>query len=182
MSTLLGNAITFLDSIGFFDVVLPFLLVFTLVYGILEKTKLLGTEDRKPKKNLNAMVAFTIAFFVVAASNIVTAIKTSLPWVMLILVIFISLLLLTGIFAKDEEFDLFTKYPKFKNWILVFVVLAVVAIFLSAFNYLQPLLNYVQGGAGSNVGSALVLLLVVGAAMWYIVSNNATEESGKNSK
>ena len=181
MGTLLGNAIAFLDSIGFFDVVLPFLLVFTLVYGILEKTKLLGTEDKKPKKNLNAMIAFTIAFFVVAASNIVTAIKTSLPWVMLILVIFISLLLLTGIFAKDEEFELFSKYPKFKNWVLGFVVLEVVAIFLSAFNYLQPLLDYVQGGAGSNVGSAVVLLLVVGAAMWFIIGNKSEESGGKKS-
>ena len=55
--TVLGGAVDFLQDFGFFDVVLPFLLVFTLVFGILEKTKIFGTEkvgDKEyPKKNIN---------------------------------------------------------------------------------------------------------------------------------
>ena len=63
--------IGFLDKIGIYDVVLPFILVFTIVFVILEKTRVLGTEtiEGKPytKKNINAMVAFVIAFFVVGS-------------------------------------------------------------------------------------------------------------------
>ena len=44
MVTPLNNAIEFLREFGFFNVVLPFLLVFTVVFGILEKTRLFGTE------------------------------------------------------------------------------------------------------------------------------------------
>ena len=39
------EVIQFFDGIGLFDVVLPFLLVFTIVFAIFEKTKVLGTEE-----------------------------------------------------------------------------------------------------------------------------------------
>src|SRR3989344_2060049 len=64
-ATVLGDAVKLLQDFGFFDVILPFLLVFTVVFGILEKTKIFGTEGEKghPKKNIDAMVAFVIAIF-----------------------------------------------------------------------------------------------------------------------
>ncbi len=43
--TVFRSAISFLNDIGLYDVVLPFLLVFTLVFAILEKTKLLGMSE-----------------------------------------------------------------------------------------------------------------------------------------
>ena len=62
--TVLGNVVAFFDRLGVYDVVLPFLLVFTVVYGILERSKVFGTqggndgEEGSTKKNLNAMVAW----------------------------------------------------------------------------------------------------------------------------
>ena len=51
------GVISFLNTLGVYDIILPFLLVFTLVFAILEKTKVLGTEkvgDKTiTKKNLN---------------------------------------------------------------------------------------------------------------------------------
>jgi len=96
MASILTDALVFLESFGFFDVVLPFLLVFTLVFAILEKTKILGVNDdtaKTAKKNINAMVAFAIGLFVVLATQVVQVIKESLPLVALVLVIIISLLL-----------------------------------------------------------------------------------------
>ena len=62
--------IEFLDKIGVYDVILPFLLVFTAVFSILEKTRILGMEtiDGKEytRKNQNSMLAFVMAFFFVA--------------------------------------------------------------------------------------------------------------------
>jgi len=108
--TVLGGAIELLEDFGFFDVVLPFLLIFTIVFGILEKTKIFGTEEyhgkEVPKKNINAMVAFVIAFFFIAAKEIVNSIKESLPIVGLFLIAIISFLMLVGSFASSkEEFD-----------------------------------------------------------------------------
>ena len=83
----LEGSLEFLEAFGFFNVVLPFLLVFTLIFAILEKTRILGTEDGKSRKNLNAMLSFVFALFVVATKEIVLAIRGSLPQVALILII-----------------------------------------------------------------------------------------------
>ena len=70
--------IGFFDKVGIYDVVLPFILVFTIVYAILEKTKILGTEEiegiKYTRKNLNAMTAFVVAFLVVASSKLVAVV------------------------------------------------------------------------------------------------------------
>ena len=62
------GVISFFGDIGLYDVVLPFLLVFTIVFAILEKTKVFGVEEIEGKKytrkNLNAMASFVIAFLV----------------------------------------------------------------------------------------------------------------------
>src|SRR3990167_8357987 len=100
----LQNAIQFFKEFGLFDVVLPFLLVFAIIFAILEKTMVLGSEGKgdsaKPKKNLNAMVAFVVAMLVVATNKIVTAINEALPNIVLIIVAFVAFLLMIGVFMK----------------------------------------------------------------------------------
>ena len=44
MASTFREVLLFFEQIGIYDVVLPFLLVFTIVFAILEKTKLFGTE------------------------------------------------------------------------------------------------------------------------------------------
>jgi len=85
----LQNAINFFRDFGLFDVVLPFLLVFAIVFAILEKTRILGNEgsgDKAvPKHSLNSTVAFVVALLVVATNKVVTAINAALPNVVLLL-------------------------------------------------------------------------------------------------
>ena len=56
--TVLGGVIGFFQRIGIYDVVLPFLLTFTIVFAILEKTRVFGVEKIEgadyPRKNLNS--------------------------------------------------------------------------------------------------------------------------------
>ena len=58
--------INFFGELGIYDVVLPFLLVFTIVFAILEKTKVFGMEEidgkKYTRKNINAIVAFVVSF------------------------------------------------------------------------------------------------------------------------
>ena len=67
------GAIVFLEKLGVYDVVLPFLLVFTIIFAILEKTRILGVEkvggQDLTKKNLNSIVAFVVAFLVIASTT-----------------------------------------------------------------------------------------------------------------
>ena len=50
VSTFRG-ALEFFEDIGIYDVILPFLLIFTIVFAILEKTKVFGTEEIEGTKN-----------------------------------------------------------------------------------------------------------------------------------
>jgi hypothetical protein len=44
MASTLSNALEFFRDFGFFDVLLPFLLVFTVVFAVLQKTEVLGKD------------------------------------------------------------------------------------------------------------------------------------------
>ena len=44
MVSAFGGALDFMNKVGVFDVVLPFLLVFTLIFAFLEKTKVFGSH------------------------------------------------------------------------------------------------------------------------------------------
>src|SRR3989338_8397069 len=101
------GAISFLEKIGVYDVVLPFILIFTIVFAIFEKTKVLGVEKigghEYSRKDLNATVSFVIAFLVVASSKLVTIINESLGKIVLLLLISICFLLLIGSFYRYDE-------------------------------------------------------------------------------
>jgi len=178
MASTLGNAIAFLQAFGLFDVILPFLLVFTLVFAVLEKTKIFGTEgkDGQSRKNLNAMVAFSIAFFVTASVNIVTAFQVALPWVSLVLVVLISFMLLSGVFFKESDFDFFAKFKKTTGWLMGAIALVILFIFLAAFGLTDYILGFFQGGSGALVTSIILILLLI-AAMWYAIGPK--KEEGK---
>ena len=53
--------LTSLESYGLLDALLPFLLIFTVIFAIMQKTKFLG----EGKKNFNVVIALVIALIVV---------------------------------------------------------------------------------------------------------------------
>ena len=100
------DTLLFLDGVGVYDVVLPLLLIFSIVFAILEKTRVFGLEkvgDKEvTRKNINAMVAFCTAFFVVASSQLVATINKLIADVSLIIVTFVMFMLMIGVFSSDK--------------------------------------------------------------------------------
>jgi len=65
MAAYISDFIYYLQGVGVYDYVLPFLLVFTIIFAILEKTKLFGTEqDGRAKTNINTILALVIGLIV----------------------------------------------------------------------------------------------------------------------
>jgi len=90
---------------------LPFLLMFFIVFAVLEKTKLLG----EGKKQLNALIAFVIGLIFVSAvyptlvvSNLILFLTVA------IVVVFVALLLWGFVFGEKEEF----KIKGWMRWVL----------------------------------------------------------------
>ncbi|MEM1988457.1 MAG: hypothetical protein QXR30_01975 [Candidatus Woesearchaeota archaeon] len=129
-----SNSLYFLGRLGFFDVILPFLLIFTLLYAVLERTNILGYIEKGQtvrKKNLNAIVAFSIAFLVIASAKAVSFIVSFIPKIMLIFVIVSLLVILAASLYGFSGEDQFKIDPKYRKWFLVAVLTsAFVILFL----------------------------------------------------
>ncbi|MBU4242245.1 MAG: hypothetical protein KKA65_00880 [Nanoarchaeota archaeon] len=179
MATALGSAMDFLKDFGFFDVILPFLLVFTIVFAILEKTRIFGSEeiDGKPypKKNLNAMIAFVMGFFVVAARQVVESLQVSLPNVALVLIIAVSFMMLAGSFMGDETFSFKGKWAQFLTLIMF---IAVVLIFLNSLGWLDVIIDFINKYTGEVLVPA-VLIIVILLAIFFVVGGKPKAEEKK---
>lgn len=181
--TVFGGVVQFLDRLGVYDVVLPFLLVFTIVFAILEKTRVLGIEkaggEEFTKKNLNAIVAFVIAFLVVASTTLVRAINEVLANVVLLLVLVISFLMLVGVFFGTKEFTL-TEHPGWTRFFMVLIFLAIVVIFLQALGWLTIAIGFILLTPDFEWVATVVLLVFIIAFMWYVTREQSHGHGGEH--
>ncbi len=168
--SLFRGTIEFLDQVGMYDVVLPFLLVFTIVFAILEKTKIFGINKvngkEVTKKNLNSIFAFVLSFLVIASTRIVSIINETLASVVLLLILAISFMLLVGSFYGDKEFSL-ENSPGWIKFFMIFMFVGVVLIFLNSLDWLAPIISFITKMDGE-WASSLVFLLITVAFMWMI--------------
>ena len=160
-----------------YDVVLPFLLVFTIVFAILEKTRVFGVDKIKigdheevfTKKNLNSMTAFVAAFVVVASSRLVATINEAMGNMVILLLLSVTFLLLVGSFMKPTEEGV--HLTKTWEWLFMIIMfIGIVFIFLHAIrfadgeSFLEWFWAFLVNNWNSNaVGSAL---LIIGIAIY----------------
>ena len=171
-----------------YDVILPFLLVFTIVFAILEKTKVFGTEkvgeQDLSKKNLNSMAAFVIAFITIASSKIVAVITKVSSHVVVLLLLSVFFLLLVGSFFKEGE-PTFLE-GKWKYLFMLIMFIGIVLIFLNAIendngeSWLSWGWDQVTNNWSSNAVASIILLVVIIAFMVYVV--RGPESSSKKEK
>lgn len=135
----LEQAIDFLKEFGFFEIVLPFLLIFTIVFAVLEKTKIFGVEKPEegkeyPRRNINAMLAFVIAFLFVASKELVEAVNVSLPIVIMVIIVLMSFMMLFGFIVGEGEFS-FEKKPVWKGILSIVGFVGILLIFAYALEW-----------------------------------------------
>lgn len=169
--------LVFFDKIGVYDVILPFLLIFTIVFAILEKTKVFGLEEvggkKLTRKNINSMVAFVIAFFVIASSKLVEIVTTVSSWMVILLMLSVLFLILVGSFWKEGEGVFLEK--GWKNLFMIIMFVGIVVIFLEAIKtpdgkpWLEYIINYVVENFSSTAVASIILVLVIIGFMWFIV-------------
>lgn len=91
-----------LEQFGLLDAVLPFILIFAVIFTVTSRTKVLGD-----KKNVHMLVALVISLLVVIphvmgtyppGQDVVNIINSALPNVSLVIVIIVAALILMGIF------------------------------------------------------------------------------------
>ena len=119
------------------DFILPFSLIFFLVFAVLEKTKLLGDSN----KQLNALIAFVIGVIFVGVAKPKLIVSNMILFLTVALVMMFVLLLLWGfVSAGNDGFTLET-CMKYILWAVVGVAFVIAVLWATgvkgdAFNFL----------------------------------------------
>jgi hypothetical protein len=146
--------------------VLVFLLVFTIVFAVLQKTHILGMN----KKNFNVVVALIMGLLVIvphitgnypATYDVVDIINQALPNVSLIAIAAIMLLLLVGLFGAESRW----MGTSLAGWMAIMAFVSIIIIFGSAMGMTGwSVYDYID----QDTVLMIVILLVFGIIVWYI--------------
>ena len=187
MANALRNALDFFSSIGVFDVVLPFMLVFSIVFAIFEKTKVLGMEEidghKYTRKNLNAIAAFTISFMVIASSQLVEIITNVSSKSVIVLFASVLFLLLIGSFYKEGEPVFLDGGWKIAFTIIIFI--SIIGIFLDSVKtkdgttWLDEL-GKVSSSSNNEVTATIILLAIVVAFVMFATKDSSSKGSSSH--
>lgn len=168
--------VDFLKEIHFYDVFLPFLLVYALSFGILRKSRIFKVQGEggdgvsSNENNLYAVIALVMAVFVIGSVQTIAYINSLLLNVVVFLVFILIALMALGFVFGEEMFSFFYKQGKRENGVNKGVVLpvAVVILFIvfvlasKALGFLNTILEWFEG-TGSWIGDIVVLVIIVGS-------------------
>ncbi len=197
MASAFREAINFFVKIGLYDVILPFLLVFTLMYAFLEKTMVLGYEKiliggkevKVPRKNLNSMVAFITGLLVVASVKIVGIMNEVIAnFVLLILISFLFILFAGSMLKQEEEgFSLQQDNIYYKLFLIVgFITLILITLNAIKTSSGESWLSIILGSLKNLVAgtaefwSIIVILLIIIGGIYYITKEDKTKSGKEN--
>ncbi len=134
MTSMLRNSLNYMDNLGFINVFIPFIFVFVVIFGILEKTKVLGIESNgKSKKNINSMVAFVISFLFISSTTRVESLTVYLQIIAMVIVLLMGLAYGFALFQTDLTYVNF----RFKYLLLLLFVLVASLYSLGLLNNLE---------------------------------------------
>ena len=174
VATTFNNIVYYLQAYGVLDFLLPFLLVFTIIYAVMQKTKILGD-----KKNFNVIIALVLGLLFVVPHitgayplgyDPVEIMNSSLPSIALIAVAAIMLLLLMGIFGTDFA-------AASAPIIAIVSILFVVYIFGSALSLWSSPSDVFYWWT-AELTELIIILLVFGVVVYMIVKEPSEKSQG----
>ena len=142
--------------------VLPFLLVFVLVFAILQKSKVLGDG----KAQIDALVSLVIALILIVFPQPRDIIVGIMPWLAVGVAVMLVFLILYGFVAGDGWMK--------EKWIkIVFGILAgifVIAVVLNVSGAWEDISSWFSGSGGDLWINVLMVVVIIGAFVIAIVS------------
>ena len=136
--------------------VYPFLLIFFIVFAVLEKTKILG-DDRK---QLNALISFVIGLIFISAVFPKIVVGNLILFLTIALVIMFVVLLLWGFVAGDIK-EGFTPGTGLKTFLMIVIGIAVVIAVFWAFGVGAGFFAFLFESSWSNTFWTNFLFIVV---------------------
>ena len=98
-----GNVINQLESAGAFTYVLPFLFIFTLIFGILSRTKIF-----EKNQGINFILALAVALMGLQTNYVSNFFAIVSPYLGVGLIIVLMIAIFLGLFAPKENWVIYT--------------------------------------------------------------------------
>ena len=156
------------DNPFFTEMLLPFLLVFVVIFAILQKSKILG----EGKAQIDSLVAMVIGLILIGVKQPREIIVGIMPWMAVGVAVILVFLIMYGLVAGD-----LSKAP---DWMkITFGILAglftigVVVYITGFYNVLGDWVSEGTSGVWSNV---IMVILVVGAMIVAVFTGKKTKD------
>jgi len=149
---------------GVFAYVLPFLMIFALVYGLLSKSKLLG-ENR----GVHATLALVIGLLALQFDYVSNFFATIFPYAGIGISVLLVALILMGVLTDDEDA---AKWIFFGIGAVIFIIVMLYTIYD---------FNWLGGYVGVDWISWIILAMIVAAAVVFVIlgsKKNPTSSKG----
>ena len=169
--TAFQNLFQTLYNIGLYDVMLPFMLIFVLVFAILQKSNILS-DDAKEARKYNAVVALIMGLIFViphsiglypAHANPVVIINTALPNVGVILVALMAFFLIIGLFGGSTNWT-----SKVGGWVALLSFIVVGYIFGRAAGWFHTIPSWLLWLDNPDTQAILIVVAVFGIIVHFI--------------
>jgi len=142
-------------DVGVFAYLLPFLLIFALIYGILSRSKMLGEN-----KGVNAVLAGAIGLMALQFDWVSNFFATVFPYAGIGLSILLLALIFMGMISDDE---------KSRQWIF-FGIGALIFLFVVGYSFYD--FAWLGAYGGQDWIPMFVLILLIGGAVVAVVLGN----------
>jgi len=188
--SLYEGVIGLLKNFGFFDIILPFILIYALMFGILAKTQILGDPFEKENeararfvRSIISLISLSIAFLVVGAYNVVLRIQEFIPYAILyILSVFMLLVsmsafyLPTGGKVEEKEFKNYRKIILTLS-IIIFAILTLISLgILSAQSLQSGLADWLNNEI---IAVILIFGFIIFVVYWMTRGEKEEKKEGK---
>jgi hypothetical protein len=180
------NGIMYLDAMGITDVILPFVLVFTVLFAVLMKVGIFtepGSDGKTPtaSRRYNSVIALAIALITVIPhitrtypmdSDPVIIINAFLPGAVVLTIVLLVFLMLVGFLGGEKEA---TKSPL----VGIAGIIAVVGLIIVLWKALYPTgwpswLSFLDD---TNLQAAIVIILIMGIIIYYVTGEKKEKSS-----
>lgn len=176
-----------LKDMHFYDVILPFLLVYVIVFAILEKSKIFsvkeGDKEKSHVKSVNSVISLVFGLFVVASLQTVIYLENLIVNISVFLVFILVVLIALGFIFGEDYMTHFLYKDKDKKqlrtglvWSIAAVVL-IVSIFalVYATGMQDPIVDFFNDLGDFDTDSFWTIIIVIGiGGVLYFISKDST--------
>lgn len=156
----------------FVETILPFLLVFTLVFAVLEKTKILGDG----KRQVDAIIASVIGLIFIAFGEATDIVVRMIPVLGVALVVILIFMLLFGVTFREGEFNMPFGLKITVGILAGILIIATVLILAGGLDYVSGFIT--SEGSGAIIINVVLVLIIAGAIFAVIFGGKGESGSG----